>query len=148
MSDLISNTGITNSVVSEIVNKKTEKLNNDDVQTNQSEVVKVESKQIDKTIAEAHTEKRLAVKELEDAEEQKAIEEVASKLQDFVNLIDKQLQFRVDDDSGRHVVTVSDKLSGDVIRQIPSEEVLRLARNLSDLADTANRSGKIIVTEV
>jgi uncharacterized FlaG/YvyC family protein len=46
------------------------------------------------------------------------------------------------------VVTVSDKLSGDVIRQIPSEEVLRLARNLSDLADVANSSGKIITTEV
>lgn len=73
---------------------------------------------------------------------------MASKLQDFVNLIDKKLQFSVDEDSGRQVVTVTDKLSGDVIRQIPSEEVLRLARNLSDLAETANRSGKILVTEV
>lgn len=131
-----------------MVNKKPEKLNNSDVQAKQSEAVKIESNKIEKSIAEAHTERRLEVKEIEDAEEQRAIEEVASKLQDFVNLIDKQLQFRVDDDSGRHVVTVSDKLSGDVIRQIPSEEVLRLARNLSDLADTANRSGKIIVTEV
>jgi uncharacterized FlaG/YvyC family protein len=43
---------------------------------------------------------------------------------------------------------VSDKLSGDVIRQIPSEEVLRLAQNLSELAETANRSGKLIATEV
>jgi flagellar protein FlaG len=73
---------------------------------------------------------------------------VASKLQEFVNLIDKKLQFSVDDKSGRHVVTVTDKLSGDVIRQIPSEEVLRLARNLSELAETANRSGKLILTEV
>ena len=87
-------------------------------------------------------------KELAKKEEQAAFEEVASKLQEFVNLIDKKLQFSVDEDSGRQVVRVTDKLSGDVIRQIPSEEVLRLARNLSDLAETANRSGKLIVTEV
>lgn len=147
MSDLISPTGFASSVGAEVVINKPEKPS---VQNDQPTVKadnQVEQQQTEKSIAEAHTERRLEVQELEQAEEQKAIEEVASKLQDFVNLIDKQLQFRVDDDSGRHVVTVSDKLSGDVIRQIPSEEVLRLARNLSELAETATRSGKIITTE-
>lgn len=112
------------------------------------EIEQVSAKQQEISIAEKQSIRREAAQEVKEQEEQKAIEEVASKLQDFVNLIDKKLQFRVDDDSGRHVVTVTDKLSGDVIRQIPSEEVLRLARNLSDLAETANRSGKLIVTEV
>ncbi len=146
MSDLISPTGFASSVGAEVVINKSEKPNVQNDQPTVKADTQVEQ-QTEKSIAEAHTERRLEVQELEQAEEQKAIEEVASKLQDFVNLIDKQLQFRVDDDSGRHVVTVSDKLSGDVIRQIPSEEVLRLARNLSELAETATRSGKIITTE-
>lgn len=148
MSDLISPTGFTNTVGTELVSNKPEKSQNKDIQTKQSSEIQVEQKKVAKSTEETQVDKRLAAKELDDAEEQKAIEKVASKLQEFVNLIDKQLEFRVDDDSGRHVVTVSDKLSGDVIRQIPSEEVLRLARNLSDLADVANSSGKIITTEV
>lgn len=148
MSELISPTGFTNLVGAELVSNKPDKPHNKDIQTKQNSEVQVEQKQVEKSLTEAQVEKQSAAKELDDAEEQKAIEKVASKLQEFVNLIDKQLEFRVDDDSGRHVVTVSDKLSGDIIRQIPSEEVLRLARNLSDLADVANSSGKIITTEV
>ena len=37
---------------------------------------------------------------------------------------------RIDQDSGRTIVTVKDKSTGEVVRQIPSEEVLRLAHNL------------------
>lgn len=109
-------------------------------QTNASQLIQQESEKIEQ--------EKAVKKELEQKEEQAAVEEVASKLQEFVNLIDKKLQFSVDEDSGRQVVRVTDNLSGDVIRQIPSEEVLRLARNLSDLAETANRSGKLIITEV
>jgi flagellar protein FlaG len=109
-------------------------------QSNASQLIQQESEKIEQ--------EKAVKKELEQKEEQAAVEEVASKLQEFVNLIDKKLQFSVDEDSGRQVVRVTDNLSGDVIRQIPSEEVLRLARNLSELAETANRSGKLIVTEV
>ena len=148
MSDLILPTGFTSSVGAEVVINKPDKPQINEKQiTNDFETQLVQNK-AKVTSREAQAEKLSAVKEIEDAEEQKAIEEVASKLQEFVNLIDKKLQFTVDDNSGRRVVTVSDKLSGDVIRQIPSEEVLRLARNLSDLADVVNHSGKIIETEV
>lgn len=142
MSDLISSTSF--SPLATVEPKSMQA-----VVTDQAKVVKqVEAQTVEKNIVEQHTERREVAQEIKDQEEQKAIEEVASKLQEFVNLIDKKLQFSVDEDSGRHVVTVSDKLSGDVIRQIPSEEVLRLARNLSDLAETASRSGKIITTSV
>lgn len=147
MSDTISQSNFANPMSVGVVNNKADELDNNAIQSKQVKST-VESKATEQSIAEVETEKRLAVKALDDEQEQKAIEEVASKLQEFVNLIDKQLEFKVDDDSGRHVVTVSDKLSGDVIRQIPSEEVLRLARNLSELADIATRSGKILTTEV
>lgn len=41
------------------------------------------------------------------------------------------LRFRVDEDSGRLVVTVLDHRDGSVIRQIPGEDALRLARSLN-----------------
>jgi flagellar protein FlaG len=43
-----------------------------------------------------------------------------------------QLKFRVDSDAGRVVVQVLDAQSGEVVRQIPREEALRLARDALD----------------
>ena len=42
----------------------------------------------------------------------------------------RNLSFRVDQGSGRTVITVVDATTGDVIRQIPAEEVLALSRRL------------------
>ncbi len=143
MSEAISNLNVTNPLGNERAALATEKQVVQEVnfeKSRASQSIQKESEQIqqDKAVEE----------EIAKQQEQEAVEEVASKLQEFVNLIDKKLQFSVDEDSGRQVVRVTDKLSGDVIRQIPSDEVLRLARNLSDLAETANRSGKLITTEV
>jgi len=43
-----------------------------------------------------------------------------------------QLKFRVDSDVGRVVVQVLDSQSGEVLRQIPREEALKLARSTLD----------------
>ena len=42
-----------------------------------------------------------------------------------------RLDFDVDDDTGRIVVKVKDVETGDILRQIPSEEMLEFARNAS-----------------
>lgn len=42
----------------------------------------------------------------------------------------RDLQFSVDEVSGRTVITVINASTDEVVRQIPSEEVLALARNL------------------
>lgn len=42
----------------------------------------------------------------------------------------RDLRFQVDDDSGRVIVQVVEPASGEVIRQIPSEDVLRMASRL------------------
>ncbi len=42
-----------------------------------------------------------------------------------------QLDFRIDEDSGRVVVSVVDRRDGTVLRQMPSEEALRIARSLA-----------------
>lgn len=54
-------------------------------------------------------------------------------MQDYVDAAARNIQFRLDDDSGRMVVMVTEASSGDVIRQMPSEEALRLAENLSEM---------------
>jgi flagellar protein FlaG len=42
------------------------------------------------------------------------------------------LRFRVDPEAGRVVVSVVDAETGDVLRQIPSEEALAIAQSLAD----------------
>jgi flagellar protein FlaG len=43
-----------------------------------------------------------------------------------------ELHFHVDEESRRLVVTVTDSRDGTVIRQVPSEEALRLAQALQN----------------
>ncbi|HBY85506.1 MAG TPA: flagellar biosynthesis protein FlaG [Colwellia sp.] len=80
-----------------------------------------------------------AVTEVKDAEQQnkglvtsEQLEKVAQKLQDFVGEMNKGLEFSVDKDSGRDVIKVIDKNSGDLIKQYPTEEVLDLVAKLSE----------------
>jgi flagellar protein FlaG len=60
------------------------------------------------------------------------LEKVAQQLQDFVGEMNRGLEFSVDKDSGRDVIKVIDKSSGDLVKQYPSEEVLTLVAKLSD----------------
>ena len=55
------------------------------------------------------------------------------EVNEFVQTRNKQLNFSVDDDSGKQVVKVTDSDSGDIIRQIPTEEVLSLSRRIKEL---------------
>ena len=67
--------------------------------------------------------------------EKRDVETAVEQMKDFAQVMSRQLQFSVDDDSGRTVVRVLDKESGDTIRQIPSEEVLALARHMKELME-------------
>lgn len=64
------------------------------------------------------------------------VKRAARQLETFMQIMNRYLEFRIDEDSGRTVVTVKDRTTGDTIRQIPSEEVLRLAQNLGGKAHT------------
>ena len=63
----------------------------------------------------------------------KQLEKVAQQLQDFVGDLNRNLEFSVDKDSGRDVIKVFDKGSGDLLKQYPSEEVLTLVSKLSEM---------------
>ena len=65
---------------------------------------------------------------------QKQIEQKdITRLNDYVQNIRRRLEFRVDEATNRTVVTVIDKDTQEVIRQIPSETALKLVRRLSSL---------------
>jgi flagellar protein FlaG len=61
------------------------------------------------------------------------LEKVAQQLQNFVGELNRNLEFSVDKDSGRDVIKVFDKGTGDLIKQFPSEEVLTLVSKLSEM---------------
>lgn len=56
------------------------------------------------------------------------IERAAAQIDSYMKSVNRSLEFRVDKDSGRTVVSVRDAETGELIRQIPGEEVLRMAR--------------------
>lgn len=61
------------------------------------------------------------------------LQTAVSDIQNYVQSVRRDINFNLDDQSGRVVVNVTEATSGDVIRQIPSEEALRLAENLSEI---------------
>jgi len=53
---------------------------------------------------------------------------VANRIENYLKSVNRALEFKVDSESGRTVVTVRDAENGELIRQIPNEEVLRFAQ--------------------
>lgn len=62
--------------------------------------------------------------------EPSAIDTAIGKLQDYVQKLDRELQFSVDSDTGRTVVKILDARTQEVVRQIPSEELVELSKSL------------------
>jgi flagellar protein FlaG len=67
-----------------------------------------------------------------DAEESDDLKQAVSQLNDFVQSMQRNLQFSIDKESGTMVVKVIDAKNEKIIRQMPSEETLRLARSLAE----------------
>lgn len=60
------------------------------------------------------------------------VEHAVSKLNEYVQSTARALNFQVDDESGKTVIKVYDRESDQLIRQIPNELVLELARRLNE----------------
>lgn len=67
-----------------------------------------------------------------DRELARAIEQV----QVMMDLRSRSVEFTTDESSGTRVVKVVDSASGDVIRQMPAEELLSFMRNLTRMLGT------------
>lgn len=68
------------------------------------------------------------------------VKAAAEEIQKFFQSVKRNLEFSTDESSGRLVVKVIASESGLVIRQIPNEEVLKLAESLSDASSMLFRA--------
>jgi flagellar protein FlaG len=59
--------------------------------------------------------------------------EIINSISASLETISSGLRFQVDEDSGKVVVKMVDRQSGEVLKQIPSEDALRIAQSLSKL---------------
>jgi len=59
-------------------------------------------------------------------------EKVVEQLNNHAQSVNRDLQFSVDDDSGKTVIKVVNSNTAELVRQIPSEEVLRLSQTIRD----------------
>lgn len=97
-------------------------------QVSPAETVVVSPRGLEQPLPASGSDLPPASTEMEKAEVTQAVE----RLKDFVQSIQRKLEFSVDDGTGRIVVKIMDADTGDTIRQIPAEVVLRLAQNLGD----------------
>lgn len=65
------------------------------------------------------------------APDREAVERALQEVKKAVDPMARNLQFSIDEDTGRTVVRVVDTSTKEVIRQIPSEEVLAIAKALN-----------------
>lgn len=74
----------------------------------------------------------LPVEETKTAEAKSVeVRDAVSKLNDFAQKTQRDLNFQVDEDSGKTVIKVYDRHSEQLVRQIPNEEALEMAKRLS-----------------
>ncbi|WP_223517042.1 flagellar protein FlaG [Pseudomonas sp. GL-B-19] len=64
--------------------------------------------------------------------EQGRLKAAIQEIEKFVQSVKRNLEFSIDEASGQVVVKVIASESGEVVRQIPNEEVLKLANSLND----------------
>lgn len=70
------------------------------------------------------------------------LETMVRKLSDYVQAFERSLRFSVDEDSGRTLIKVVDTQTEEVIRQIPSEEALRILRHIADSGEGEKRGSQ------
>jgi len=64
------------------------------------------------------------------APSREAVDQAARHIEDFVKSVGRSLSFSVDASTGQHIMRVVDPNSGEVIRQLPADETLRIARSI------------------
>ncbi len=75
---------------------------------------------------------------------QEALEKVVSQLNAYIQNTQRDVDFSVDDATGRVVVRVVDSTTEEVIRQIPSEEMLAISRHLLESLESEQPKGFLI----
>ena len=65
---------------------------------------------------------------------QDEIQEIVDSVATMAHALNRELRFSINSDNGDTVITVLDKNTGEKVRQIPSEEIVRLAERVQELS--------------
>ncbi|WP_286913418.1 MULTISPECIES: flagellar protein FlaG [unclassified Pseudomonas] len=74
-----------------------------------------------------------AVSAAEKGTDAEKVKNAVSEIEKFLSSTRRNLEFSTDEESGKIVVKVIASETGELIRQLPSEEALRIAHSLSDV---------------
>ncbi|WP_114765210.1 flagellar protein FlaG [Vibrio rhodolitus] len=107
-----------------------------------NKVVASEIDQLTSRGVEQATEVIQARQKLSEQEREKVVEQ----MNEFISSIQTGLSFRIDEQSGRDVVTIYEESTGEIIRQIPDEEMLEVLRRLRE--QTARYSSGLLIEKV
>jgi len=80
-------------------------------------------------------------------ESAKALDTAVQDLKAYLRDFQSDLLFQVDESSGHTFFKVVDAKTQEVIRQVPSEEILAMARKLRELASPREASGVLVDKE-
>ena len=109
--------------------------------------VDVKEKEPQVTAAQKLTDVRTATAEQMQVSRE-ALEKVVSELESYVQNSKRNLDFHVDDRTGRVIVQVVDATNDSVIRQIPSEEMIALSHRLQDFMEDNQVDMKGMLLEI
>ncbi len=63
----------------------------------------------------------------------KQVEDAVKQIEQFTQSVAQNLKFSIDEDTGKTVVKIMDSQTNELIRQIPSEEAINIARTLGKI---------------
>ena len=72
-------------------------------------------------------------RELQQAANRPEIERALEQVQVMMDLRDRSISFQIDNEAGAEVIRITNESTGEVIRQMPSEELLGFMRNLTKM---------------
>jgi flagellar protein FlaG len=107
-------------------------IQNSSVQSTQASTTLSDKDVVSKVVS---VEIKLADLEKTSKPTKEAIAKAAEDIQNFVNDMGRNLNFSIDETTGYNVVRVVNPETNELIRQLPSEELLKIARNMRDLGN-------------
>jgi len=75
------------------------------------------------------------------------LEQAIESVSQFVNTAKKDVDFSIDEDSGKNVVKIIDRESQELIRQFPSEEIISMALKIQELQDKLTSKSGLFLDE-
>lgn len=74
-----------------------------------------------------------AIQAAEQQPDKASVQQAVDQINEVVQSLTSNLEFSMDEETGINVIKVVDNDTGDVIRQIPSKEILAIAQSLNQL---------------